>query len=134
MGLPQSSSKPKWPFQYVLKPMIQLGIPSSSFLTKTDPKWIFVVTQMMEHVIPSDLLLDESRNGAVDTSWCSISAVETITILTAQFDNVNCELSFRSYYQYRMSCPTEYASKYSILSTVCQYVYIYIQYCMAITI
>jgi hypothetical protein len=48
--------------------MIQLGIPSSSFLTKTDPKWIFVVTQMMEHVIPSDLLLDESRIGAVDTS------------------------------------------------------------------
>lgn len=96
-GVTPNHPNQKRPVQYVLIPMIQLGIPSGSFLTIRLPNWIFVVT-----------------------SWCSISAVETMTILTAQFDNVNCELSFRSYYQYRMSCPTKYTSKYAILSTVCQ--------------
>ena len=79
------------------------------FFDKNRPKLDFCGHPNDGTCDPLRFSLDDQRHGAVDTSWCSI-AVETITILTAQFDNVHCELSFRSYYQYRMSCPTEPAS------------------------
>ena len=119
LGLPQIIQTQKRPVQYVLyNPHDSTGDSiSGSFLTIRLANWIFVVTlkwwnpsdspypifcwmiKELERLIPVDALFQQWK------PW--LFWLHSLTMLIV-------------YYQYRMSCPTEYTSKYAILSTVCQ--------------